>query len=980
MRNLVQNARSALNRLRETLFKGLFRARFRYDVFISYSHSDAKDYAVNLRKQLGSLDFVCFIDEEESPPGLSLGPTLEKALRKSAVLVLLATERALTRPYVALEFERFVSTKRRIIPINISAALNKNDEQVLSKAPWNLINERKLIWIDETDEAFAKQNPSPGIADGIDKLFKYTRRNVRVRTEIIGTAALVLVAAFGAGFVIKGKNTELSEQVRQLEGAKKDTLEQQELAATARKETKAQQDIAEERTKEAVRQGELAEQAKKDATHQLGLARTATAEANKQQAIARVAKSEAEKQVEYGQRLRYVNGINLAQKELENLNAYKAEVGNGSGGRGRDLLNASLPNSASLHAKDVRGFEWYRLWRLFSEDESLLVSQDAPVNSVVFSPDGKTLAIGGEDGVVRLWDMNTGNELASSTAHSSSVKSLAFSPDGKKLIVGRKDGTLSLRDRTGNELKTLSPQPAAVNSMGFSPDGNLLAVSTDDKQVTLWNTNTWMVFKTLTAQAALANSAVFSSDSKTLATGNDDNTATLWDTSTWKKLKILSGHTAPVKSLAFSDDNKMLATGGADNTVRVWNTNDGSEVWTHKISDVEGTVTAVAFSPDGALAVCNHKWVFLFDVYRKQQLRWMYVGWANAVAFSPDGITLAAAGGAVGSGNPQTRGGDGSSAGSVTLLDRDWRKYEVSLADAGAPLTFSPNGKLLVAGDRTVKVLKTDTWQEGTSLGGGYTGAVAFSPNGRMLAAAIGRLDSNGYLIWSDWDIKLWDTNSWVSLMTRKAHSSIVRTIAFSPDSRILATGSEDGTVMLWNTADTKQEPVTLKDLISVASLAFFPDGRLAVGSRDGSLTIWNVETRRLLAKKSVGGIESMTLTTDGKRLANMNGQTVHLWNTETWEEVTMLEEGQYRLRSLALSPDGKTLATGNEAGTVTLWQADTGQELTVLPLAFHAYALAFSSDGKMLAAAAREQPKGTSSVKVWFAATEKEVAGQPIR
>src|SRR5207237_6353570 len=129
------NLRSLMNRLRETLFKGLFRARFRYDVFISYSHSDAKDYAVNLKKQLGSLDFACFIDEEESPPGLSLGSTLEKALRKSAVLVLLATERALTRPYVALEFERFVPTKRRIIPINISGAVTSDDGHALSRKP-----------------------------------------------------------------------------------------------------------------------------------------------------------------------------------------------------------------------------------------------------------------------------------------------------------------------------------------------------------------------------------------------------------------------------------------------------------------------------------------------------------------------------------------------------------------------------------------------------------------------------------------------------------------------------------------------------------------------------------------------------------------------------------------------------------------------------------------------------------------------------
>jgi hypothetical protein len=245
MFKLISNLRLVLNRLRETLFRGLFRARFRYDIFISYSHRDAKEYAVNLKKQLSSLDFACFIDEEESPPGLSLGPTLEKALKKSASLVLLATERALSRPYISLEFEKFATTGRTIIPIKILGALTRNEEEVLTRSPWNTINTRNLIWIDETDDAFARKNPSPPIADGIDKLFKYTRRNVRVRTEIIGTAVLVLLAAFGAGFVIKGQAAEVMKQREAAESFKKDAATQQEIAVKAGNEANRQLDLAE---------------------------------------------------------------------------------------------------------------------------------------------------------------------------------------------------------------------------------------------------------------------------------------------------------------------------------------------------------------------------------------------------------------------------------------------------------------------------------------------------------------------------------------------------------------------------------------------------------------------------------------------------------------------------------------------------------------------------------------------------------------
>src|ERR1043166_5263812 len=236
----LHRLRSALNGLRESVFKRLFRARFRYDIFISYSHRDAKAYAVNLKKQLNGLDFACFIDEEEAPPGSSLDPTLAKALRKSAVLVLLATENALSRPYIASEFEKFAATGRTIVPINILGTLSQNGEEPLSREPWSIINARKLVWIDEADEAFARQNPSPVITDGIDKLLKYTRRNVRVRTEIVLTTAAVLLGAIAAGFVIKDQAQEVSRQSALAADARKETGREQGIAADARVETQRQ--------------------------------------------------------------------------------------------------------------------------------------------------------------------------------------------------------------------------------------------------------------------------------------------------------------------------------------------------------------------------------------------------------------------------------------------------------------------------------------------------------------------------------------------------------------------------------------------------------------------------------------------------------------------------------------------------------------------------------------------------------------------
>ncbi|HEV7891575.1 MAG TPA: TIR domain-containing protein [Pyrinomonadaceae bacterium] len=988
MRKLVASFRSGLNALRDTLFKSLFRARFRYDVFISYSHSDARDYAAGLKEQLRALDFTCFIDEEESPPGVSLDPTLEKALGRSAVLVLLATPRALTRPYVVTEFEKFASTKRRIIPINISEALTRNGEEALKSMPWSVIKERKLVWVDEADGAFAKRMPSPPVADGIDKLFKYTRRNARVRAEIIGASLIVLLAATGAGFVIKGKNSELATQANLLEVAKTETEKQQGLAAAAGVEAKRQLDLAEKATDEAQRQGDIAEKARQEALRQQEIARAATAEAEKQQAVARDAKAEANRQqqiareqMERNRHMLYVSDLTLAQR------AHEA----GDGARVYELLNADLPRTpkprGAAEREDLRSFYWYYLWHHSFKGLGTFNPPSSPVISALFSPDGKpVLATAGADHAVELWDAVTRRRLALLKGHTDEVSAIVLSPDGKTLASAGGDHTVRLWDFGGwKELAAFTEQPDedgfsfnAKSALAFSPDGRLLASATGGLSVKVWDIAARRELATLKAHSGKVYAVSFSPDGKLLASGGADGTVKLWDTGAWKELTTLAKRGAcenevcvSTSTVAFSPDGKLLATATGGRAVKLWDTGTWHELAAFGpkdfTADSSGSVHSLAFSPDSkTLASLSWAETKLWDAVAKKELVTLKEDeWPAFAAFDPNGKTFFVAG--------KT---------SAKLWDVSSRSEPSAYEghdDVVYSVAFSPDGKTAASGsfDLTVKLWDADTGHESAALKSqpdprtsdpGFKPppvlSLAFSPDGKTLAGGG-----------MDYTVRVWDIAARREVANLTGHKQSVYSVAFSPDGRVLASASLDHTVKLWD-ARTWKESATLKGHSEgVYSVAFSPDGEtLASGCADGSVKLWDARTGRELAtlKGHAGEVRSVAFSPDGRLLASASkDQTVRLWDTRARRELATLKGHTGALAAVVFSPDGRTLASGGSDKTVRLWDTDTRSELATLRAHTGAiFALAFSPDGRRLASASLD-----NTVRLWVGAAEGEVA-----
>ncbi|MGH2641468.1 MAG: hypothetical protein ACRDGO_07195, partial [Actinomycetota bacterium] len=561
--------------------------------------------------------------------------------------------------------------------------------------------------------------------------------------------------------------------------------------------------------------------------------------------------------------------------------------------------------------------------------------ENSDVNDVQFSPDGSLLATAGDDGLLKVWDPDTGEEIARVAGTSGAVGQSFDASGGLVAAAWPDDGTVRVAEAaTGRVVRTLDRLDTFAFDTALSPDGSRLAVaSADVDSVPVFDVRTGDLLLELPRHLHSVNSVSWSPDGRWIATGAGDSSVRVWDAATGTLEERLVGHAGVVSTVDWSPDSQRIVSGGSDGTARVW---------------------ALEVHPTRGTVEVEGRQVHLLAAQQTQS--------GMFAAFSPDGQGVIT--GDVGIATVKIW--DLSVAGDAEVFNAE--------TDYLAPVdvAYLPDGRIVASRDRgsvAIWDVRRDAATPVTKLGPA-TGSeepvllIAPSPDGELIAMVRNAANV----------VSVWNVETGTTAFDFEVREDVITAIDWTADGRYLAVGGYDGSLHVLD-ADNDGRATLVgsePDPHIIQAVAFAPDGlTIATASFNrqqpdtNHVSIWDRRAKKVVRELDAVGASSLAFDGPGDRLAiGFFGGNVEIRDAATGKVERSFRAGGVTVMNVVFSPDGTMLATGGEDAAIRIFDthAETGaQQLVLRGHEFLVSGLDFSPDGRRLASAT---PDGV--VRVW--------------
>ena len=556
------------------------------------------------------------------------------------------------------------------------------------------------------------------------------------------------------------------------------------------------------------------------------------------------------------------------------------------------------------------------------------------IYAVAFSKDGKLAFSLSLDQSLKVWEVASGREIKTWKMDSDQVRALSVSPNGYWVASGDKQQGIKLWDvATGKKIQYFKGTRRRVNSLAFSPDGKYLLAGGEDKKISLWRVKDGALLYSRRVHRKRINQVTFSADGKWIASASDDRSIIISYAHNGRPAMILKGHRQAVTSLDFSPDGKQIVSAGRDQQVVLW------DITRQKIikhfNGHKGVVNSVQFSRDGSLilSASDDQRMILWDV-KKGTIKQVFKGHQGAVlsaAFAPDNYLVLS-----GSRDNTLRLWGSEQGNQIRVFNGQASRLNDIVITPDQHYLFSAHN------DKSLKLwnLQTGAAIRIFNRHKARVNTVSVSDNG-LYAASGG----------SDRQIVIWRVADGRRVRKLRGHQGRINQVLFTHDNLYLLSASSDRSIRLWDIKKRRTVRIFKGHQRAVISIALAPDGKHFVStSKDNTLRLWNIKTgrshilfaeeyplRKVLYSRDGGSV--FVSGWDLLQINHQNGQIIRRFGKGAFTH-------QSDITALALSTDGKWLASGGFDNRIIIWSVQDGtikQQFAVkqggiLSLAFAAF------------------------------------------